>query len=145
MVDVDGCLFWRQPEAPGAGIARHVAAGCHGCQPFGQVALVIPGRAGQVGDTAAQPGAAKRGVRVDGAGFKVDRKYDLPVRAGWPSVLRSQIRVLDRLAAVELGSALDDGLMHVSVNGRMLVRPLPPIRVASDGWSQSSWVRARNI
>ena len=23
-------------------------------------------------------------VRVDGAGFKVDRKYDLPVRAGWP-------------------------------------------------------------
>ncbi|MET0582363.1 MAG: alpha-2-macroglobulin, partial [Pseudoxanthomonas sp.] len=26
-------------------------------------------------------------VRVDGGGFKVDRKYDVPVRAGWPSVL----------------------------------------------------------
>ncbi|MET1161476.1 MAG: alpha-2-macroglobulin, partial [Pseudoxanthomonas sp.] len=42
-------------------------------------------------------------VRVDGGGFKVDRKYDVPVRAGWPSVLRSQTRVLDTMAPVELG------------------------------------------
>ena len=70
-------------------------------------------------------------VRVDGGGFKVDRKYDLPVRAGWPSVLRSQTRVLDPLASVELGSAFADGLMPGSVNVRMLVSALPPIPFAS--------------
>lgn len=70
-------------------------------------------------------------VRVDGGGFKVDRKYDLPVRAAWPSVLRSQTRVLDPLAPIELGSAFADGLMPSSVNVRMTVSALPPIPFAS--------------
>ena len=70
-------------------------------------------------------------VRVDGGGFKVDRKYDLPVRAGWPSVLRSQTRVLDSLAPVELGSSFADGLMTGSITARMLVSALPPIPFAS--------------
>jgi hypothetical protein len=36
------------------------------------------------------------GARAGGwqRGFKVDRKYDLPVRAAWPSVLRSRTQVL---------------------------------------------------
>ncbi|REN16037.1 hypothetical protein DSI35_03575, partial [Mycobacterium tuberculosis] len=38
---------------------------------------------------------AKVRVRVDGNGFKVDRRYDLPVRAAWPQVLRAQTRTLD--------------------------------------------------
>ena len=70
-------------------------------------------------------------VRVDGGGFKVDRKYDLPVRAGWPSVLRSQTRVLDAMAPVELGSGFADGLMAGSANARMMVSALPPIPFAS--------------
>ncbi len=70
-------------------------------------------------------------VRVDGGGFKVDRKYDLPVRAGWPSVLRSQTRVLDTLSPVELGSGFADGLMPGSVTARMLVSALPPIPFGS--------------
>ena len=40
-------------------------------------------------------------MRVDGNGFKVDRKYDLPVRAAWPVVLRSRTQVL---AAGEAGN-----------------------------------------
>lgn len=74
---------------------------------------------------------AKVRVRVDGNGFKVDRRYDLPVRAGWPAVLRSRTLVLDSLAPVEMGAGLADGLMAGSVNARMLVSALPPIPFAS--------------
>ena len=74
---------------------------------------------------------AQARVRVEGNGFKVDRRYDLPVRAGWPQVLRSQTRVLDSLAPVVLGSEFGDGLLGDSVNARMLVSALPPIPFAS--------------
>ncbi|UXF75630.1 alpha-2-macroglobulin family protein [Stenotrophomonas maltophilia] len=74
---------------------------------------------------------AKVRVRVDGNGFKADRRYDLPVRAAWPQVLRSQVRTLDPLAAVSLDNSLTDGLMAESVNARLLVSPLPPIPFAS--------------
>ncbi|MCY7313301.1 MAG: alpha-2-macroglobulin family protein, partial [Pseudoxanthomonas sp.] len=70
-------------------------------------------------------------VRVDGGTFKVDRMYDLPVRAGWPSVLRSQARMLDPLASIQLGSSFADGLMPSSVSVRMTVSALPPIPFAS--------------
>ncbi|WP_206514810.1 alpha-2-macroglobulin [Xanthomonas sp. BRIP62415] len=74
---------------------------------------------------------AKVRVRVDGNGFKADRSYDLPVRAGWPQVLRAQTRVLDPLAPVSLDSGFADGLMAGSVTARMVVSPLPPIPFAS--------------
>lgn len=74
---------------------------------------------------------AKVRVRVEGNGFKVDRRYDLPVRAAWPQVLRSQTRTLDPLAPVALDSGLASGLMAGSVNARMLVSALPPIPFAS--------------
>ncbi|MBB5865659.1 alpha-2-macroglobulin [Xanthomonas sp. 3058] len=74
---------------------------------------------------------AKVRVRVDGNGFKADRSYDLPVRAGWPQVLRAQTRVLDPLAPITLDSGFADGLMADSVTARMVVSPLPPIPFAS--------------
>ncbi|WP_183111390.1 alpha-2-macroglobulin [Xanthomonas campestris] len=74
---------------------------------------------------------AKVRVRVDGNGFKADRSYDLPVRAGWPQVLRTQTRVLDPLAPVSMDAGLTEGLMAGSVTARMLVSPLPPIPFAS--------------
>ncbi|CAD7738377.1 Alpha-2-macroglobulin [Xanthomonas hydrangeae] len=74
---------------------------------------------------------AKVRVRVDGNGFKADRSYDLPVRAGWPQVLRTQTRVLDPLAPITLDSGFADGLMAGSVTARMVVSPLPPIPFAS--------------
>ncbi len=74
---------------------------------------------------------AKVRVRVEGNGFKVDRRYDLPVRAAWPQVLRSQTRVLDPLVPVALGSDFAGGLMSGSINARMLVSALPPIPFAS--------------
>ncbi|WP_422505619.1 alpha-2-macroglobulin family protein [Stenotrophomonas sp. GZD-301] len=74
---------------------------------------------------------AKVRVRVDGNGFKVDRRYDLPVRAAWPQVLRAQTRTLDPLVAVSMDASLADGLMNDSVTARMLVSALPPIPFAS--------------
>ncbi|MCC4613190.1 alpha-2-macroglobulin family protein [Xanthomonas campestris pv. esculenti] len=74
---------------------------------------------------------AKVRVRVDGNGFKADRSYELPVRAGWPQVLRAQTRVLDPLAPIALDNSFADGLMAGSVTARMVVSPLPPIPFAS--------------
>ena len=74
---------------------------------------------------------AKVRVRVEGNGFKVDRRYDVPVRAGWPAVLRSRTQVLDSLAPVEMGAGFADGLMPGSVTARMTVSALPPIPFAS--------------
>lgn len=70
-------------------------------------------------------------VRVEGNGFKVDRRYDLPVRPAWPGVLRARTQVLDQLAAVSLGSDFANGLMPGSVNARMTVSAIPPIPFAS--------------
>src|SRR3546814_7499072 len=70
-------------------------------------------------------------VRVEGNGFKVDRRYDLPVRPAWPGVLRARTQVLDQLAAVSLGSGFASGLMPGSVNARMTVSAIPPIPFAS--------------
>lgn len=70
-------------------------------------------------------------VRVEGNGFKVDRRYDVPVRAGWPAVLRSRTQVLDSLAPVEMGAGFADGLMPGSVTARMTVSALPPIPFVS--------------
>ncbi|HVI57686.1 MAG TPA: alpha-2-macroglobulin [Luteimonas sp.] len=70
-------------------------------------------------------------VRVEGNGFKVDRRYDLPVRPAWPSVLRARTQVLDQLAAVSLDAGFADGLMPGSVNARMTVSAIPPIPFAS--------------
>lgn len=72
-------------------------------------------------------GVAQVRVRVDSAMYRVDRKYDLPVRPAWPSVLRSQTQVAGDGAAVSMNADFADGLITGSVRARMLVSPLPPI------------------
>ena len=70
-------------------------------------------------------------VRVEGNGFKVDRRYDLPVRPAWPQVLSARTQVLDALAPVRLGVDFAEGLMADSVSARLSVSALPPIPFAS--------------
>ncbi|MFT3755986.1 MAG: alpha-2-macroglobulin [Pseudoxanthomonas sp.] len=78
-------------------------------------------------------GVAQVRIRVDGdsTGYKVDRKIDVPVRAGWPSVVRTQARVVDPLAPITMGAGFADGLMDGSVNARMVVSALPPLPFAA--------------
>lgn len=70
-------------------------------------------------------------VRVDGNGESVDRSYDLPVRAAWPSVLRAQTRALDTLAPVTLDASFAEGLMPGSVQAQMSLSAFPPIPFAA--------------
>ncbi len=74
---------------------------------------------------------AKVRVRVDGNGARVDRRYDLPVRPAWPSVLRSSTRVLASPAPVALDASVAQGLMAGSVRAQFTVSALPPIPFAS--------------
>ncbi len=76
-------------------------------------------------------GIAQVRVRVDGNGFKVDRRYDLPVRPAWPSVLRSRTQVVGEGGVVSLGADLTEGLMPASVSARMLVSAAPPLPIAA--------------
>jgi alpha-2-macroglobulin len=70
-------------------------------------------------------------VRVDGNGFKVDRRFDVPVRPAWPSVVRVKTQVLSDTSPISLDTAFADGLMPGSVTAQMTVSALPPIPFAS--------------
>jgi len=74
---------------------------------------------------------AKVRIRVDGNNIHVDRRVDLPIRAAWPQVLRSQTYTLDPLAAISLERHLLDGLMADSAQVRLMVSPVPPIPFAA--------------
>ena len=94
--------------------------------------------AGEAKSTLSFPLAAQEGfsvaqvrVRVDGNGAKVDRKYDLPVRPAWPSVVRSRTQVLGEGSAATMDAGFADGLMPGSVSARMLVSAVPPIPFAA--------------
>ncbi|HSD17160.1 MAG TPA: alpha-2-macroglobulin [Thermomonas sp.] len=94
--------------------------------------------AGEAKSTLSFPLAAQEGysvaqirVRVDGNGAKVDRKYDLPVRPAWPSVVRSRTQVLGEGGAATMDAGFAEGLMPGSVSARMLVSAVPPIPFAA--------------
>ncbi len=81
----------------------------------------------------ATPGSAvaKVRVRVDGGGYSVDRRYDLPVRPAWPAVLRAQTRVLEDGAVLALDPSLAEGLLDDSVSLDLRISTAPPVPWAS--------------
>ncbi len=62
--------------------------------------------------------------------IKIDRHFEMTVRAAWPSVMRSTPRTLDKLEAITLGASAMDGLLADSVNARLTVSSLPPLPFA---------------
>ncbi len=72
-------------------------------------------------------GVAKVHVQVTGNGFKVDRKYELPVRPAWPSVVNSLTQVLSAGDKATLNANAASDLLPGSVRARMLVSALPPL------------------
>lgn len=91
----------------------------------GKTTLTFPLSAGEGYTT------AKIRVQVNGNGFKVDRRFDVPVRPAWPSVLRTKTQTLNELGTIAMDAGFADGLMPGSVTAQMTVSALPPIPFAS--------------
>ena len=91
----------------------------------GKTTLTFPLTAGEGYTT------AKIRVQVNGNGFKVDRRFDVPVRPAWPSVLRTRTQTLNELDAIAMEAGFAEGLMPGSVTAQMTVSALPPIPFAS--------------
>jgi alpha-2-macroglobulin len=91
----------------------------------GKTTLTFPLTAGEGYTT------AKIHVQVNGNGFSVDRRFDVPVRPAWPSVLRTKTQTLNELGTIAMDAGFADGLMPGSVTAQMTVSALPPIPFAS--------------
>ncbi|MEO7433713.1 MAG: alpha-2-macroglobulin [Dokdonella sp.] len=76
-------------------------------------------------------GVGKINVSATSGEIKIDRQFEMVVRAAWPSTLRSSSRALDRLEPVTLGSDMMDGLLADSVTARLTVSSLPPLPFAA--------------
>ena len=64
-------------------------------------------------------------------GYKVERHYEVAVRPAWPSVVRTRLIALDKLASVTMDTGDAVGMMTDSVTARMTVTALPPIPFAT--------------
>jgi uncharacterized protein YfaS (alpha-2-macroglobulin family) len=76
-------------------------------------------------------GTAQVRVRVEGNGYKVDRKYDLPVRAGWPQAMRTRSEAVQAKGPIALDAAMAAGLIPDTVRARIVVGATPPIPFAA--------------
>jgi hypothetical protein len=81
-------------------------------------------------------GVGKFAVNVEGDAepdgkISIHREFEVAVRAAWPSVLKSEPKVLDALAPIALDPAALDGFMAGSVNARLTVSALPPLPFSS--------------
>ncbi len=59
--------------------------------------------------------------------IRIQREFEMVVRAAWPSVLRSSPQSLDSLAPITLGASSLHGLIEDSVNARLTLSSLPPL------------------
>ena len=69
-------------------------------------------------------------LRVEGGGHVVNREFDVPVRAAWGDIARSQARTVAPGSALTLDRALAEGLMPGTVSARMTLTTQPPIPFA---------------
>jgi len=76
-------------------------------------------------------GVGKINVAASSGDIKIDRHFEMVVRAAWPSVLRSTPRALEKLDPVTLGADTIDGLLADSVTARLTISSLPPLPFAS--------------
>jgi uncharacterized protein YfaS (alpha-2-macroglobulin family) len=59
--------------------------------------------------------------------IRIQRSFEMVVRAAWPGVLLSTPASLDTLAPITLGTGAMDGLLPDSVNARLTLTSLPPL------------------
>ena len=76
-------------------------------------------------------GVGKISLTASGGDIKLNRHFELAVRAAWPSVLRSTPRQLDQLEPVTLGTSAIGDLLADSALARLTVSSLPPLPFAT--------------
>ncbi|NCT67980.1 MAG: alpha-2-macroglobulin family protein [Rhodanobacteraceae bacterium] len=76
-------------------------------------------------------GVGKLRVSATSGDIRIEREFELVVRAAWPSVLRANARSLDKLEPITLGADAMDSLLADSVAARLTVSSLPPLPFAS--------------
>ncbi|HVT33631.1 MAG TPA: alpha-2-macroglobulin, partial [Rhodanobacteraceae bacterium] len=76
-------------------------------------------------------GVGKIDVVAQGGDIRIDRHFELAVRAAWPAVMRSTPRAIEKLEPISLGADAIDGLLADSVNARLTVSSLPPLPFAT--------------
>ena len=76
-------------------------------------------------------GVGKIRVTAQNGDIKINRQFEMAVRAAWPSVMRSSPRALDKLEPITLDTGTIDGLLADSVAARLTVSSLPPLPFAS--------------
>lgn len=76
-------------------------------------------------------GVGKIQVTASSGDIRIDRHFEMVVRAAWPSVLSSTPTTLAKLQPVTLGADAINGLLADSVNARLTVSSLPPLPFAS--------------
>ena len=62
-----------------------------------------------------------------GSDLRIERKFEIPLRAAWPSVLRSSSKSLSASGPISVDGSLLDGLIADSVSAQMSVTRLPPL------------------
>jgi len=76
-------------------------------------------------------GVGRIDVQARGGDLKIERRFEMVVRAAWPSVMRSSARSLDRLEPLSFPPDAVDGLLADSIAARMTVSSLPPLPFAA--------------
>jgi uncharacterized protein YfaS (alpha-2-macroglobulin family) len=76
-------------------------------------------------------GVGRINVQASSGEIRIDRHFEMVVRAAWPGVMRSSARSLETLAPVTLGSESIEGLIADSVAARLTVSSLPPLPFAA--------------
>ena len=76
-------------------------------------------------------GVGRFRLHIEAGDIKLQRSYEVAVRAAWPAVLRSSPQVLQPGASLGLGTGAMEGLIADSVNASLSVSALPPLPFAS--------------
>lgn len=75
-------------------------------------------------------GTLKVGAR-SGDDLRIERRFEIPLRAAWPSVLRSTARSFDAATPISADASLADGLITDSVNAQLTLTRMPPLPFGS--------------
>lgn len=69
-------------------------------------------------------------LRVEGGGYAVDRRFELPVRPGWGGVVRTRVERIAPGGRLALDASAAAGLLPGTVDARLMLAAEPPVPFA---------------